>query len=288
MHDVKLSSATKVLFPADGITKAELAEHYAVVGEAMVRQIRDRPVSLQVYPGGIGRPGHFMKSIPDYFPDWVDRVEVPKRGGTVVHPLANEPAALQQFAQHNAITPHVWTSRADRPDRPDRLVVDLDPDEHDTWADVVAGAHIARELLEGAGLTAFTMTTGSRGAHVVAPLRRESDFEAVRSLAGLLGDRIVEAAPDRFTTEFHKDKREGRLYIDVLRNRPAQTVVAPYALRAIDGAPMATPLRWDELEGTGPRDHSIRDAAARVADDPWADLQAAAASPRSAARSLGG
>ncbi len=286
MHDVKLSSATKVLFPADGVTKADLAGHYATVAEAMVRQIRDRPVSLQVFPGGIGRTGHFMKAIPDYFPPWVDRVEVPKKGGTVVHPLANEPAALRQFAQHNAITPHVWTSRADRPDRPDRLVVDLDPDVDDTWADIVAAAQVARDLLAGAGLEPFTMTTGSRGAHVVAPLRRESDFGAVRELATRLAERIVETDPDRFTTEFHKDKREGRLYIDMLRNRPAQTVVAPYALRALDGAPMATPLRWDELASTGPQEHSIRDAAERVADDPWADLQAAAASPRSAAKAL--
>ncbi len=292
MTSVRLTHPDKVLFPGDGITKADLAHHYATVAKGMLAQVRDRPVSLQVFPRGIGGPGHFAKQIPDYFPDWVARAEVPKRGGTVTHLLANRPETLTLLAQHNAVTPHVWTSRADRPQHPDRLVVDFDPDddggEAAGWADVVAGAHVARERLAEAGLEPFVMTTGSRGAHVVAPLRRELDFEAVGAMAADLAAAVVATDPARFTTEFHKVAREGRLYVDVLRNRYAQTVVAPYAVRARPGAPVATPLEWEELEATGPRGWTLGTIGRRLTEtgDPWAGLGAAAASPRPAARRL--
>jgi bifunctional non-homologous end joining protein LigD len=284
---VDLTHPDKVLFPDDGISKADLAEHYARVADVMLPHVRARPLSLQVYPGGIRRPGHFLKQIPDYFPDWIDRVELPKHGGTVCHMVANSADALRMLAQHNAITPHVPTARVDRPDRPDRLIVDFDPEGADDWATIVAAAKRAGELLRDAGLEPFAMTTGSRGLHVAAPLRREADYPDVLELAKALAAVLVDEAPDALTIKFKKEQREGRVYVDYLRNRKAHTAVAPYAVRARAGAPVATPLAWDEIETVdGPRAWTLRTIAERVARDPWADFSAAAASPRSAARRL--
>ncbi len=285
---VELTHPDKVLFPADGITKAQLAEHYARVAEVMLPHVRDRPLSLQVFPGGIGRPGHFLKQIPDYFPAWMGRVELPKRGGTVTHALARDADALRMLVQHNAITVHVPTARIDRRDRPDRLIMDFDP-EGDDWDVVVAAAIAAGERLREAGLEPFAMTTGSRGLHVVAPLRRELDYPGVLAMAKALGRALVATMPDDLTQAFKKEKRGGRVFVDHLRNRMAHTAVAPWATRALDGAPVAMPLRWDELSDPelNPRGWTLRTVAERLrAGDPWEGFSAAAASPRSAARRL--
>jgi bifunctional non-homologous end joining protein LigD len=285
MPAVTITHPDKVLFADDGITKADLAEHYARVAERMLPHVRDRPLSLQVYPGGIGRPGHFLKQIPDYFPDWVDRVEVPKRGGTVTHMVAASADSLRMLAQHNAITPHVPTARTDRPDRPDRVILDFDPEGEGDWDAIVAGTRAAGERLRAAGLEPFAMTTGSRGLHVVAPLRREADYPDVLAMAKALAVALAADAPDALTTEFKKEKREGRVYVDYLRNRKAHTAVVPWAVRARPGAPVATPLEWSDLDDPdlGPRRWTLRSVRR---GDPWAGFSAAAASPRSAARRL--
>jgi bifunctional non-homologous end joining protein LigD len=290
--EVVLSHPDKVLIPDDdgGITKAALADHYARVADRLLPHVKDRPLSLQVFPGGIGRPGHFLKNVPDYFPAWVRRAELPKKGGTTVHPVADTADTLRMLVQHNAITVHAPTSRLDRPDRPDRFVVDFDPSGGDEdFPDVLLGARLARELLAGAGLEPFAMTTGSRGVHVVAPLRREADYgDVLHGLGQSLAAAIIEAEPERFTTEFHKDKREGRIFVDVLRNRPAQTAVVPYSVRAKAGAPVAVPVTWEELDGLrDARAWTVRTIPDRLERaDPWKAFSSAAASPRSAARKL--
>jgi bifunctional non-homologous end joining protein LigD len=287
MPDVDLTHPDKELFP--GITKAEVAAHYAGVADLMLPHVRDRPLSLQVYPGGIKRPGHFLKQIPEYFPDWMERVEMPKRGGTVTHPVANSADALRMLVQHNAITPHVPTARIDKPDRPDRLIVDFDPEGED-WDAIIAAAKAAGVRLRDAGLEPFAMTTGSRGLHVVAPLRRESDYPDVLQMAKDLATALVADAPDALTIKFKKEQREGRVYVDYLRNRKAHTAVAPYALRAREGAPVATPLDWTELDDPEltPRAWTLRTIAERLerAGDAWDGFSEAAASPRSAAKRL--
>ncbi len=288
MPHVELTNPGKVLFPGDGITKADLAAHYERVADVMLPHLRERPLSLQVYPGGIKAPGHFLKQIPDYFPGWVERVELPKRGGTVCHMVATRSESLRMLAQHNAITPHVPTARIDRPERPDRIIVDFDPEGgDDDWPTIVRAARAAGELLRDAGLEPFAMTTGSRGLHVAAPLRREADYEDVIAMAKTLAALLVDAAPDELTIKFKKEQREGRVYVDYLRNRRAHTAVAPYAVRAQPGAPVATPLAWDELASVpGSRAWTLSTIAERVERDPWAGFSAAAASPRSAARRL--
>ena len=285
MPEVRLTHPDKVLFPDDGVTKADVADHYARVAEVMLPHVRERPLSLQVFPGGIGRRGHFLKQIPDYFPDWIARAELPKHGGTVTHMVPTTAASLRMLAQHNAIAVHVPTARVDRPERPDRLILDFDPEGDDEWDVIVAAARSARDRLRDAGLAVFVMTTGSRGLHVVAPLRRESAYEDVMAMARTLAAVLVAEAPDRLTTEWSKDKREGRVFVDVLRNRRAHTSVAPWSVRARPGAPVAMPLRDDELsERIGPRAWALRDVVERLsAGDPWEGFSSAAASPRAAA-----
>jgi bifunctional non-homologous end joining protein LigD len=278
--EVKLSHPDKVLFPDDGITKADLADYYASVADVMVPHTKDRPMNLWRWNAGIGGQRVVQQEIPKGAPEWVARVQVPRRkGGDVVHAMINDAATLRWLSNQNCITPHVWQSRADRLDRPDRIVFDLDPstdDEMEQFADVRAGALALGEHLRELGLVPFAMTTGSRGIHVVAPLRRTQDANTVRTRAGEIAEAFA-ADHDTLTTFWRKDKRDGRILVDTARNTYAQTVVAPYAVRSLPGAPVATPLEWDELDDPvlHPRRWTLRDVAARVADrgDPWSDIR---------------
>jgi len=289
---VEISHPDKVLFPDAGLTKADLAAHYAAVAEVMLPHVRRRPVSMQVFPSGIQRPGHFMKQTPEYFPGWAARVTVPKRGGRVTHVLADDADTLVLLANHNCITPHVFTSRADRLQRPDRLVVDLDPSVDGDFAGVRASARLIGDLMREIGLEPFAMVTGSRGIHVVAPLRREAEFPEVFALARALAEAAVARSPGKLTLAFHKEDRQDKTFVDVLRNRWAQTVVPPYAVRPRPGAPVAVPLRWKELSSArlAPDGWTIATIGRRLSrvGDPWAAIGDAAASPRGARRRLDG
>ncbi len=275
-QDVPLTNPGKVLFGAAGVTKAELAAHYAAVAEWMLPHVSGRPISMQVFHGGVERPGHFMKQAPEHFPQWMKRVTVPKKGGEVTHVVAEHAADLVYLAGQNVVTPHVWMSRADRLERPDRLVLDLDPSGGDEDFPVVRrAARMVGELYREAGLEPFAMLTGSRGIHVVAPIRRELDFPEVFALSRALARAAVERCPDDLTTEFHKENREDKIFVDDLRNRYAQTVVPPYAVRARPEATVATPIAWDELDAPlDPAAFTIETVPRRLAtrDDPWAEL----------------
>jgi len=282
---VRISNPGKLLFPADGITKADLAAYYAAIAPAMVPHVRDRPLNLWRWNAGIERERIVQQEIPRGAPEWVRRVEVPRRrGGSVCHAVGGEAATLVWLANQNCITPHAWTSRADRPDRPDRLVFDLDPPDADSggghFAAIRAGALELRSLLDELGLVGFAMTSGSRGLHVVAPLRRRAGADEARAVAGSIAERLAARRPGELTTAWRKEKRGGRVLVDVARNTYAQTTVAPYAVRALPGAPVATPLAWDELadDDLHPRSWTLATVPGRVAErgDPWARIGAAA------------
>jgi bifunctional non-homologous end joining protein LigD len=278
-RDVPLSHPGKVLFPADGITKADLAAHYRDVAPLMVPHVRDRPVSLQRFNNGIDAGGFFQKNVAKGRPDWVKSVRVGKRGGSLVHVLANDAATLVWLANQNCITPHVWTARADRLERPDRMVFDLDPDGDDDFALVRRTARELGALLREAGVEPFAMTTGSRGIHVVVALRRRHGFDKVRAAAVVVAEELVSRRPRDLTMEFYKRKRDGRLFVDVNRNAYAATTVPPYAVRPKPGAPVATPLRWEELEDSSLRSQSytVRNVLERH-EEPWATLPRSAGS----------
>ena len=281
---VRISSADKLLFPADGISKADLVSYYAQIAPTMLPHVRDRPLNLWRWNKGIEADVVVQQEIPRGAPEWVRRVTVPRRrGGTVCHAVGGEAATLVWLANLNCITPHVWTSRADRPDLPDRLVFDLDPPDDDVAAHfpaIRAGARELGVLLDELGLVPFAMTSGSRGLHVVAPLRRRASADRARAIAGEIAELLAGRMPEQLTTAWRKEKRGGRVLVDVARNTYAQTTVAPYAVRALPGAPVATPLAWEELEDPDlhPRRWTLASVPARVAErgDPWARIGASA------------
>src|SRR5262245_53775546 len=246
-RDVPLTHADKVLFPDDGITKADLAAYYRDVAPRMVPLVRDRPVSLQRFNDGIGKKGFFQKNVEKGAPDWVKRVRVGKKGGSLWHVVANDAATLVWLANPNAITPHVWLARADRLERPDRMIFDLDPASPDEFALVRRTARELGDVLREAGVEPFAMTTGSKGIHVVVALQRRYTFDKVRDAAVAVAEELVARRPKDLTIEFYKRKRGGPLVVDVNRNGYAATAVPPYGVRPRPGAPVATPLAWDEL-----------------------------------------
>ena len=277
-RELELKNLDKVLFPADGITKAEVIDYYRAVAGVMLPHLKERPLTLQRFPDGIDAGGFFQQDRPDYFPSWIPAKgleRVGEKGGTVHHVLCNDEATLAYLANQGVVTLHGWLSRAGAPTRPDRLVFDLDP-PGDDFAAVRRAARRVGELMEDLAMTPYVMTTGSRGLHVVAPLDAATGFDAVRALGQAMAEHLAARHPDELTTAQRKDKRGGRLYLDVMRNAYGQTAVAPYALRARPGAPVATPLDWGELDRSelAPDYYHLHNLRNRLAqkDDPWAAM----------------
>jgi bifunctional non-homologous end joining protein LigD len=274
VRGVDVKRPSKELFP--GITKRDVAEYFAAVGEDMVRHVRDRPVNLDRYPDGIGGRKLFTQAIPSHFPErLVGRVTVPKKDGTVTHAMVNRPEGLVYLAGQAVIALHAWTSRRDRLDRPDRLIIDLDP-QVDDFAAIRRAARECGDLYRECGLEPFAMVTGSRGIHVVAPLKRTSDHAGVADVARAMAKVLVERDPEGLTTEFSIAKRGDRTYVDVGRVRWGHTAVSPYSIRARPHAPVATPLRWEELgdDALEPDGFTIGDVPKRLRaqGDPWAEI----------------
>lgn len=273
--DVAVSHPGKELFPEDGITKDEFVDYHRTVAPTMLPHLRDRPVTLERYPDGYPGRSFYQKAAPDHFPDWVRTEEVAKEGGTVRMAVCDDEATLLHLANQAALTLHPWLSGVARPHHPDKLILDLDP-PGDGFALVRWAAFTARELFTDLRLDPVVMTTGSRGLHVVLPLDRGADFDDVRDFARRTADLLAERHPEKLTTEVRKNKRKGRLYLDIQRNAYAQTGVAPYSVRARPHAPVATPLRWEELadEAVGPQHWTLRTIPDRLArhGDPWSGL----------------
>ena len=268
---IRLTHPDKVYFPGrPPITKRELVSYYAAVAPAMIPYARNRPAMLQRFPDGIGAEGFYQKEISDWFPDWVPRATVPKAGGEVTHVLINDAATLVYLASQGCITPHLWLSRIDKPQHPDRLIFDLDPPRG--FAQAREAARLVRELLDELELVSVLMTTGGRGLHVVVSLDRSADFDAVRAFARQAATLLASRHPGKLTVETRIAKRHGRLFLDTTRNAYAQTGVAPYAVRAHPGAPVATPLAWDELQDRGldSQTYTLRTVLRRLErPDPW-------------------
>ena len=266
----------KVLFPDDGITKGELASYYEAIAPIMVPHIRARPVTMERYPAGIGAPGFMQKNVSKGFPEWLERAEVPKKGGTVRHPLVCDTRSLLWLANQNSITPHVWTSRAPNLGQPDICVFDLDPSEDDP--DILRATALGlRVLLNELALTSWVKTSGSKGFHIVVPLDGKAGFGEVWRFANAVGTVLVKRDPQHLTQEFIKADRGGRILVDTGRNGYSATFAAPYAVRAKPGAPVSAPCTWEELERgeVGPRTFTLRTMAGRIAvvGDLWSDMR---------------
>ncbi len=273
-RSVEISNPGKTYFPDDGLTKADLVDYYRRAAEVMLPYMKDRPLTLHRFPDGIDGEDFYQQQRPDWFPDWVGGVELERRGGgSVVHTVVDSVAALVVVANSGCITPHLWLSRSDRPENPDQLNFDLDPPSEDGFGAALFAARRLRELLDELGLVPLVKSTGSKGLHVVAPLRRRHGFDEVRDFCRRVAELLAARHPERLTTAHRKDRRRGRLYLDVQRNAYGQHAVAPYAVRARPGALVATPLAWSELDrsGLGPQSTTMTSLFRRLGqrDDPW-------------------
>ncbi len=270
---IEISHPDKALFEAPTVTKRDLADHYDRVAGVMVPLVRGRPLALQVFPAGVAQRGFFLKNVPSHFPDWIARVTVAKKDGSVTHVIADRADTLVYLAGQNVVAVHNWLSRADEPRQPDRLILDFDPSPGAGFAAVRAAARRAGELLRDAGLVPFAMVTGSRGVHVVCPLRRGPTFGDVHAYARAVAERMVEEDPRRLTLEWKRADRGPRIYVDVNRINYAQHAVAPYSVRPLRRAPVATPIHLDELDDPKlkPDRFTVANIAARLASegDPW-------------------
>lgn len=274
-QEVELSNQDKELFPGEGITKGEVVDYYRHVAEYMLPHIADRPLVLKRYPDGIGEDGFYQKQVSDYFPEWINTVEVPlKKGGKQELVVADSSAALVYLANQAVITPHAWLSPADNLECSDKIVIDLDPTTDDFEAVKEGSLHL-REIFDSKGYRSVAMTTGSKGIHVIALLDKPKSFDKTRSIAEEVSDELAGAEPEKFTTEHYKQKRGQRVFLDIARNAYGQTAVAPYSLRARPGAPIATPVSWGELQRKldTPQDYHIKNIFQRLSHrpDPWKD-----------------
>lgn len=268
---IEVVKPDKPMFAVEGITKADLIDYYQRIAEVMLPHLRNRPLTLERYPDGIDAEGFYQKEAPEYFPDWIRTVEIEKEEGTIRQVICDDAATLVFLANQATITPHTWLSTTHHLRRPDRMVFDLDPADGEVGK-VAEAARLLWDLLDELGLRARLMTTGSRGYHLVVPLVPEADFDQVRRFARRFADLAASRRPDLVTVEIRKARRSG-VFIDYLRNGYGQTTVAPYAVRARRGAPVATPIDWEELSRVRPSSYTIRNIHRRLGQkkDPWMD-----------------
>ncbi len=266
----------KVLFPDDGITKGDLANYYELLAPMILPHLRGRPVTMERYPAGIGKKGFWQKDVSKGFPQWLERVEVPKKDGVVHHPIITDERSLLWVTNQNTITQHVWTSRMPALDYPDICVFDLDPSNEDA-ASVRAAAIGLRDLLEELALPSWVKTTGSKGFHIVVPLDGKAHMDEVARFANGVGALFVSHAPDHLTQEFSKADRRGRIYVDTGRNGYSATFAAAYTVRAKRGAPVSAPCTWEEVArgDATPGAFTLRNMPARIAKvgDLWSDMR---------------
>jgi bifunctional non-homologous end joining protein LigD len=244
-----LTHKSKILFPEAHVTKEELGDYYDHIAPFMLPFLRDRPLAMHRFPNGINGESFYQKEISEYFPKWVDRVTITNKDGSkTTYVVCQNRETLVYLAYQACITFHVWLSKRDKLDYPDHMVFDLDPGEKTTFDIVRHTALMIKEYLEDLGLISFPMTTGSRGIHVVVPIRRTQPFEFVHPYALSLAKAIASENPEQLTADIRKEERHGRLFIDAMRNTYAHLSVAPYSVRARSKAPVATPLLWEEVK----------------------------------------
>jgi bifunctional non-homologous end joining protein LigD len=272
---VRLSNPGRVYWPDVGITKSELAQYWETMAERALPGIARRPLSLVRHPEGVGTKGFFQKHATDSVPKQVGRVPINR--GEEPYTMVTDVASLVALVQIGVIEIHPWGSRADAIEKPDLFILDLDPDPAVPWRRLAETALLLRAFLGDLGFVPFLRTTGGKGLHVVVPLVRRIGWEELKSFTHSLALRLVREAPQHYTAQISKAKREGKILIDYLRNQRDATAIGSYSPRARAGAPVAIPLAWDELDpkGKGPPTWSLREAPARLREpDPWAEFEA--------------
>ncbi len=270
-HDVTLSNPDRILYPRDGITKQDVANYYAAIAEPMIRALRDRPLALEHWNEGIDKPSWFHQDVGRGGQPWLTTIETPTRttGKSIKHLVVDRPESLRWLAQMSVLTIHMWASRGAALEEPDWLVFDLDPAKGKGIEQAIDAAIIVRRLLDNLHLPSVPKTSGKRGIHVLIPLAGGYTHEEANEFACSISAAVASKVPE-FTMERALNQRRGRLYLDCMQNAYGKTIVAPYSLRAIDGAPVSAPLKWDEVtKKLDPKTYNLRtmpDRLAKVGD----------------------
>ncbi|HEY0414095.1 MAG TPA: non-homologous end-joining DNA ligase [Allosphingosinicella sp.] len=271
---VRLSNPDKILYPEQGITKGALADYYVAVADRLLPHVADRPITMVRCPTGQGRKCFYQRHAGSGVPEQLGEVTIP--GFEEPYLYIRDLPGLVAMVQMGVLEMHPWAVTVERPDRADRIVFDLDPDEGLGFAEVIRAALEVRDRLAALGLESFVKTTGGKGLHVVVPVEPTAEWREVKSFAKGVSAAMAADSPERYLTKISKAERVGRIFIDYLRNDPTSTAVAPYSTRSRAGAPVAMPLRWDEVKpGLDPCDYVLRTVPAlvkRQRADPWAEM----------------
>ena len=270
---VRLTSPDKILYPDQGITKAQLAEHYLAVAERMLPHVARRPVTMVRCPVGAEKKCFYQRHAASGVLPELKEVTVP--GFDESYLYIEDVGGLIAMVQMGTLEIHPWGVTLDALTQPDRIIFDLDPDEALGFDDVVAAAHDVRDRLAALDLVSFVKTTGGKGLHVVLPIEPLIGWDEAKAWAKRFSESMAADAPDRYLTRISKAERSGRIFIDYLRNDPTSTAVAPYSTRSRPGAPVAMPLEWDEVvAGLDPAAFTVATAADRIRQvpDPWAGM----------------
>jgi bifunctional non-homologous end joining protein LigD len=278
LDGVRLTSPDKVLYPEQGITKIELASYYRDVADWILPHLVDRPLVLVRCPEGRAKACFYQKHPGVGTPEALRQIRIREQSKTEPYVVVDDVAGLISLAQIGALEIHAWGSRADKLEQPDRLIFDLDPAEDVPWGAVVRSARQVREFLQELGLESFVKTTGGKGLHLVIPIDRRQEWDDAKAFCKQVAELIVKADSARYTANMSKAVRPGKIFIDYLRNSRGATAIVPYSTRARPGAPVSTPLTWDELSARHRSDHfTLRNMAKRLASlqrDPWETISA--------------
>jgi len=290
-YTVEITHPERIVFGKSGLTKKDLVDYYLKIAPIMLPHLNDRPISMQRFPNGITDEGFFQKDASAYFPDWIARKPLTKENGDIVHyVIIDKQATLIYLANQNCITPHIWLSKVDNLNKPDRMIFDLDPADKLSFSAVQDVAKKLKDLLDILELPSFYLLTGSRGAHIVVPLKRTHTFDEVRDCAHEISILLSKQFPKLITVEMRKSKRGKRVFMDWLRNGYGATAVAPYAVRAHENAPVAMPVTWKELQkkGMSSQKYTIKNAMKRInkVSDLWQDMHKDAVSLKEALKKL--
>lgn len=268
IEQIEITHPEKIIFPQKNLSKGDMADYYDRISEYILPFMKDRPLTLHRFPGGIEESGFYQKSVSDYFPKFIRTVEVPTEEGSNIQPICNDKKTLMYLVNQGTVAFHIWLSRKDKLRQPDKVVFDLDPPEGQ-FEKVKEAAKVVRNYLRKQKKDPQLMTTGQNGLHLYYSIRRGKDFDEIKKEARKVAEEVTRLRPDLLTTKIRKDQRDGKIFVDYLRNAYAQTAVCPFSLRANPEAGVATPIEWEELSKlNSASDYNIENIFKRLAQKP--------------------
>lgn len=275
--DVRLTNPGRILYPEQGVTKADLARYYEQISDYILPHVTHRPLSLVRCPRGRGGDCFYQKHFPESLPDFVRGIQIKEKKGAETYIVIDDVRGLISLTQIGVLEIHLWNAREDRIERPDLMIMDIDPAPGVGLATVKKDTRLLHDFLNDIGLRNFLKTSGGKGFHVVVPLVRRSDWKELKAFAGAIARQMTLAYPDRFIDTMSKKKREGKIFIDYFRNTRGATSIAPYSTRARPGAPVSAPITWEELTETAPDAYRVENIDSRIntmnmREDPWKDF----------------